>query len=264
MPPVPPRPVAPPAAARAAAARRATPPRRRRHAPPPPPPPAEPEPAPAPGVRLGEPVGVKLFSAIAGIALVIAAVFFLRYSIEQGWLQPPVRVAIGVLVAVALLVVCELKAARKYPATANAMDAAAIAILFATFFAAHALWNLIPALVAFGLLALVTRARGAAVDPARVALHRRARPARRLRDAGAAVDRREPADPAVRVSAAAQRRAGAGWPTRSGWPVLTWLTLVFTTLYQWGWVFKFLERQQRAAGDGHLPRVPAGGVRRAA
>ena len=33
------------------------------------------------------------------------------------------------------------------------MDAAAIAILFATFFAAHALWNLIPAVVAFGLLA---------------------------------------------------------------------------------------------------------------
>ena len=40
--------------------------------------------------------------------------------------------------------------------TANALDAAAIAILFATFFAAHALWDLIPALVTFGLLAAVT------------------------------------------------------------------------------------------------------------
>ncbi len=99
---------------------------------------------------------MKLFSAIAGIALVVAAVFFLSYSIEAGWLQPPVRVAIGMLVAVALLVVCELKAARRYPVTANALDAAAIAILFATFFAAHALWNLIPSLVAFGLLAMVT------------------------------------------------------------------------------------------------------------
>ena len=85
-----------------------------------------------------------------------AAVFFLKYSIESGWLQPPVRVAIGILVAIALLVVCELKAARRYPATANAMDAAAIAILFATFFAAHALWNLIPSLVTFALLAIVT------------------------------------------------------------------------------------------------------------
>jgi uncharacterized membrane protein len=99
---------------------------------------------------------VKLFSAVAGIALVFAAIFFLRYSIQQGWLQPPVRVLIGIAVAIALLVVCEMKAARNYPSTANALDAAAIAILFATFFAAHALWNLIPAPMTFGLLAAVT------------------------------------------------------------------------------------------------------------
>ncbi len=156
-------PVAPPAL-RAAAA---TPPAATPRVPPPPPvpPPAPPRP-PAP---VGEPpgpgglgfdweglVGVKLFSAIAGVALVLAAVFFLRYSIEHGWLQPPVRVLIGILVAIGLLVACEMKAARNYPATANALDAAAIAILFSTFFAAHALWNLIAASMAFGLLAMVT------------------------------------------------------------------------------------------------------------
>src|SRR5439155_1009983 len=83
-------------------------------------------------------------TAVAGIALLIAAVFFLRYSVEHGWLQPPVRAAIGLFVGVSLLVVCELKAARQYDVTANAIGASAIAILFATFFAAHALWNLIP------------------------------------------------------------------------------------------------------------------------
>ena len=101
-------------------------------------------------------VGVKLFSAIAGIALVLAAIFFLRYSMEHGWLQPPIRVIIGIVIGVGLLVLCEFKAARRYPYTANALDAAAIAILFATFFAAHALWNLIPALATFVLLAIVT------------------------------------------------------------------------------------------------------------
>ena len=64
-----------------------------------------------------------MFSAIAGIALVLAAVFFLRYSMDQGWLVPPIRVAIGVITGIALLVVCDLKAARRYPVTANAMDA---------------------------------------------------------------------------------------------------------------------------------------------
>ena len=123
--------------------------------PPPPPPPSGPR-FELPAFDWEQLVGVRLFSAIAGIALVLAGIFFLRYSIEHGWLQPPVRVVIGVLTGVTLLVVCERKAARKYPITANALDAAAIAILFSTFFAAHSLWDLIPATVAFGLLALVT------------------------------------------------------------------------------------------------------------
>ena len=63
----------------------------------------------------GRVIGVKLFSAIAGVALLLAAVFFLRYSVEHGWLQPPVRVAIGIIVAIALLVACELRVARNYP-----------------------------------------------------------------------------------------------------------------------------------------------------
>ena len=75
-----------------------------------------------------------MFSAIAGIALALAAVFFLRYSIDQGWLRPEIRVAIGLITGIALLVVCELKAARRYPTTANAMDAATVkdAVLTAT------------------------------------------------------------------------------------------------------------------------------------
>src|SRR5690349_2432091 len=133
----------------------------RTETPPPPlrePPPLPPEPPPAPAFAIDWEafVGVKLFSAIAGIALVLAAIFFLRYSIEQGWLGPQIRVAIGVMVATALLVVCELTAAREYEGTAHALDAEAIAILFATFYAADALWGLIPASVTFGLLILVT------------------------------------------------------------------------------------------------------------
>jgi len=41
-------------------------------------------------------IGVKLFSWIAGIALVLAAIFFLKYSVDHGWLGPPMRMAIGV------------------------------------------------------------------------------------------------------------------------------------------------------------------------
>jgi uncharacterized membrane protein len=190
-------------------------------------------------------VGVKLFSAVAGIALVLAAIFFLRYSIEHGWLQPPVRVLIGIAVSVALLVVCELKAARQYPVTANALDAAAIAILFSTFFAAHALWRLIPALVAFALLALVTAVavllsiRRASLFIAVLGLLGGfATPA--LLSTG---DNR----PISLFAYLMLLNIGLAWVAyRQTWPLLTGLTLILTTIYQWGWVYKFL-------GESSLP-----------
>ena len=119
--PTPPEPPAPPTSLPpdAPSGRRAAAPPPRRPPSPrsasPPAPPSEPAGRSAWSFDWERVVGVKLFSAIAGIALVFAAVLFLRYSIDHGWLQPPVRVAIGVLTAVALLVVCERKAARKYP-----------------------------------------------------------------------------------------------------------------------------------------------------
>jgi len=74
----------------------------------------------------------------------------------RGWLVPTVRMAIGSAVGVGLLVLCELKAARKYLITAHALDAAGIAIIYATFFAADLLWHLIGTITAFVLLVLVT------------------------------------------------------------------------------------------------------------
>ena len=224
-----------PAAARVASPAAAQPP-----SPPPPRPPAPAEPPPPPRAFDWEGlVGVKAFSAIAGIALVIAAVSFLRYSIEAGWLQPPVRVAIGVVVALALLIVCELKAARRYPVTANAMDAAAVAVLFATFFAAHALWNLIPGIAAFALLAVVT-ALAVLLSIRRESLF--------IAVLGLLGGFATPAllstgenRPIPLFAYLLLLNIGlAQVAHRKRWPILTALTLVFTTIYQWGWVMKFL------------------------
>ena len=178
-------------------------------------------------------VGVKLFSAVAGIALVLAAVFFLRYSLDRGWLQPAVRVAIGIVVATTLLVLCELRAAHRYRVTANALDAAAIAILFATFFAAHSLWNLIPPTLTFALLGLVTVLAvllSIRHDSIFIAI---------LGLVGGF------ATPAL-LSTGENRpiplfmyllllNVGLAWvAVRKKWPVLTILTLALTTAYQWG------------------------------
>jgi uncharacterized membrane protein len=194
-------------------------------------------------------VGVKLFSAVAGIALVLAAVFFLSYSIDRGWLGPEVRVALGILIAVALLVVCELKAARKYPVTANALDAAAVAILFATFYAAYIRWNLIPAGVTFGLLVLVTAlAVGLSVR----------RDSRFIAVLGLLGGFATPAllstgenRPIPLFGYLLVLNAGLAWIAfKKGWSFLSVLTLVFTAVYQWGWVLQYLDAAQLPLGMG--------------
>jgi uncharacterized membrane protein len=201
-------------------------------------------------------VGVRLFSAVAGIALVFAAIFFLRYSIERGWLQPPVRVAIGVAIGAGLLVVCERRAARRYPITANALDAAAVSILFATFFAAHALWQLIPAWLTFLLLALV-----AAVAVLLSIRHESIF----IAVLGLLGGFSTPAllstgenRPIPLFAYLLLLNLGLAWVARArAWPILTGLSLVLTTLYQWAWVFKFLDAAQLPLAGAIFLAFPA-------
>ncbi len=222
---------------------------------PPPPPPTPPPSWKLPKFDWESLVGVKLFSWIAGVALLLAAVFFLRYSINKGWLMPQVRMAIGVLVGIGLLILCEIKAARKYPVTANAMDASAIAILFSTFFAARALWNLIGAIPAFVFMILVTAVAvllSIRRDSVFIAL---------LGLVGGF------ATPTL-LSTGENRpislfayllllNAGLAWvSTKKRWPLLTTLSLVFTVLYQWGWVVKFLTASQLPVALGIFLAFP--------
>lgn len=188
-------------------------------------------------------VGVKLFSWVAGIALLLGAIFFLRYSIDRGWLMPPVRMAIGIVAGISLLVLCEMKAAQKYRITANAMDASAIAILFSTFYAAHALWHLIGGAAAFAFLVLVT------IVAVLLSIRRDSLFIALLGLIGGF------ATPAL-LSTGENRpislfgyllllNAGLAWvAVRKKWPLLTTLALILTTLYQWSWVAKFLTASQ--------------------
>ena len=216
-------------------------------------PPTPPVPPPPTKVRPGFDweglVGVKLFSWIAGIALTLAAVFFLRYSIDRGWLSAPVRMTIGMLVGLTLLVLCELKAAGKYRVTANALDAAGVAILFSTFFAANALWRLVGPGPTFFFLVLVTAVAvllSIRHDSLFIALLGLlggfATPA--LLSTGE--DR-----PISLFGYLLLLNAGLAWVAcRKRWHALTILCLLFTTLYQWLWVGRFLgpDRLPLAAG----------------
>ncbi len=249
-PPLPPVPQPPPLPRAAAAEPQAVP---VAAAPTPPAPPHPPVPPAPPRSRLAPPpvpprkpfdweslVGVKLFSWIAGILFALTAITFLRYSVEHGWLQPPIRMAIGLVMGIALLGCCELPRARRYAITANALGAAGIVALFSTFFAAHTLWHLLGAGSTFALLVMVTAvAVGLAIrhDSLFIALLGLlggfATPA--LLSSGQD-------HPVGLFGYLLLLNAGLAWVAlRKGWPVLSVLSLGFTTLYQWGWVFKFLD-----------------------
>jgi hypothetical protein len=168
----------------------------------------------------------------------MAAVFFLRYSTENGWLSPPVRMAIGLLVGAALLVACELKG-QNYRITANAMDAAGVGTLFATCFAAYTVWHIIPASLSIALLMLVTAVA------VLLSIRRNSQFIALLGLAGGFLT-------PVLLSSGENRPFGLfGYllllnvalclvAYRQGWHLLVALSVGFTTLYQWGWLARFV------------------------
>ncbi len=100
-------------------------------------------------------LGARGFVWIGGLSIALAGAFLVKYSVDEGLLSPALRVGIGGLFGVVLLVAGEWM--RQRSATiGQALTAAGIGDLFASLFAATALYDLIPSPVGFGLLTAVT------------------------------------------------------------------------------------------------------------
>lgn len=129
----------------------------------------EPEPAfipiprpPRPRLSFEQLVGGKLPIWIGGAALVLAGFFLVRYSIELGLLGPIARTMIAALFGLALIIASEParrhRLTRDDPRIAQALAGAGVASLYGTLYVAAALYHLIGAGAAFGLLIVVTGA----------------------------------------------------------------------------------------------------------
>jgi hypothetical protein len=195
-------------------------------------------------------IGVRLFSMIAGVALLVAAIGFLRYSLDRGWLGPPVRMAIGLIVGVGLIVVCETRRAQRYQITAYALTAAGIATLFATLFASHALWGLIEsAVLTFVLLALV------AAVAVLLSVRRNSLFIALLGLVGGFVT-------PILLSTGEDRPIALfgyllllniglyGVAYLKRWPVLVLLSFIFTAVYQIGWTASFFDENRMPLAIG--------------
>jgi uncharacterized membrane protein len=105
-------------------------------------------------------VAGKLLIWLGGIALVVAAVYLIRYSIELGLVTPQLRMTAAALFGLALLGAGE--AARwkmaDDPRIAQALVGAGIAVLYATAYGTHILYGLMNAGAASAVMLAITGA----------------------------------------------------------------------------------------------------------
>jgi uncharacterized membrane protein len=107
-------------------------------------------------------MGAKLFAWVGGLALFLGVIFFVKLSIERGWISPELRTAIGFVIGVGLVgggVVMHRR--ERYVTLANTLCATGIVMLYGVTFAAHSIWRIPPLdqpLVAFALMSLITGA----------------------------------------------------------------------------------------------------------
>lgn len=142
---------------------------------------AAPQPAPQ-GKDFEEALGSRWAVWVGGVALALGGLFLVRYSIEQNLLNPPTRIALGGLFALALIGAGEWLRRRERSfdlmgiPSANVpsiLTAAGSCTAFASAYAAYALYDLIgPAttFVLLGLIALLTMIAATLHGPALAAL----------------------------------------------------------------------------------------------
>jgi uncharacterized membrane protein len=133
--------------------------------------PAAPSPPAQPEISLEERFGTQWVVWVGGVAIALSGFFMVRYSIEQGYFGPGMRVFLGALLALALIAAGEWTR-RKENLTGIAgiakanipsiLTAAGTTIAYADVWAAYGLYDFIGAATAFVLLGLVALATLAA------------------------------------------------------------------------------------------------------
>ncbi len=92
-----------------------------------------------------------------GVALIVVGMaFFLRYSVEQGWIPPEGRVVIAACMGLSLLIAGTWMLPGRLRLLGMGIQAIGLTTLYISVYAAHHWYHLINQPVAFGLMCLIT------------------------------------------------------------------------------------------------------------
>ncbi len=114
-------------------------------------------PPPKPAINWEQFMGAKLFAWLGGLALFLGVAFFVKYSIDHGWIPNEVRVALGFVFG-AGLIVGGLRIPRdKYAITGQTLIAAGVVSLYAvTFMCGKNHYDFLGPVAMFLVMALIT------------------------------------------------------------------------------------------------------------
>src|SRR5208337_3602621 len=135
--------------------------------PPPPPyplvstPTVAPSPAPqfataAPEGDLESRIGSHWLNRIGISAVLIGVSYFLKFAFDNNWIGPTGRVSIGLLAGIAVVVWSESFRARGYKIFSYSLKAVGVGVLYLSLWAAFQVYGLIPSVVAFLAMLIVT------------------------------------------------------------------------------------------------------------
>jgi uncharacterized membrane protein len=122
--------------------------------------PIEPEPAvaeiPADASTLESKVGLTVVNRIGAITLVLGVAFFFKWAVDNNWIGPAGRVALGLLAGFVTLAVGDAIWRKRQLVFAQGITATGIAILFLAIYAAFGFYHLIPQTAAFLMMVAAT------------------------------------------------------------------------------------------------------------
>jgi len=119
---------------------------------------AEPPPPIPPSPALETRIGLNWINIIGVVTLIFGAAFFFKYAVDNNWVGPGARVALGIVAAMTSLFFGDRLWKGGQKVFGQGITSLGLALLYLSFWAAFAVYHLIPQPASFLLMVLTTAA----------------------------------------------------------------------------------------------------------
>ena len=111
-----------------------------------------------PAAALETRIGLNWINIAGVVTLIFAAAFFFKYAVDNNWVGPSARIALGIGAAALSLFFGDLMWQRGHKIFGQGITGLGLALLYLSFWASYNLYHLVPQVATFLLMALTTAA----------------------------------------------------------------------------------------------------------